>query len=290
VKIIEKYLGLSLPIKLIASSLIFVIAGPGFFYFLTEYATYFYIVSQGVRVPFEGVPYLSATVALLSVVLALCASLIFVITRLIIASIGAQIVGLITNLTRIADEGLKKYREDGGELFHKLSFSNIISLIEGLSLRNLSILCFVFFLAIAGIVNFIGIPSTKDKLALVIAFSFYITVALFTLWSKTFSWFVAVIVVLVFYISSINFLMDSDRYKVFLQVVGYGGGIPIKVQYIEGSKVEDLNLIIRSSTALLSERNESGEYSEIPMRNVKKIIYKKHSVNIETKVLTKNSS
>lgn len=278
-KIIEKYLGLSLPIKLILSSLVFIVAGPGFFYFLTEYATYFYLVSLGVRVPFEGVPYLSATVALLSVILALLAAVIFFVTRLIIASIGAQIVGTISNLSFMVDKGLNEYRKQGGKLFYKLNFSSILSSIERLSLKNIIILCCVFIMIISLIILLINeINPIKGKTKLIIVISFYTTTALFTLWSKAVSWFVAVIVVLLFYVCSIGFLLDSERYKVFLQVVGYGGGIPIEVEYREKSKIDSLNLVIRTSTSLLSEKNGSGEYIEIPTINIKKIIYKKHKL------------
>ncbi|MEE9338313.1 MAG: hypothetical protein V3U87_09550 [Methylococcaceae bacterium] len=290
-KIIEKYLTWSLPLKLIASSLVFIIAGPGFFYFLTEYATYFYIISQGVRAPFEGVPFLSSSVALLSVLLAFCASLVFIATKLLIALFAFPIIELITKITIDGDDVLKEYHKSGGQLLKKFSFSNIVSSIESLSVKKIMFLNFIFIFIIVVIINIIDTLYPLDKVVPTVLFSLYITVGLFTLWSKNFSWAIAILAVLIFYITSVVFLFDSSRYKVFLQKIGYGGGIPIQVQYMDNfKKTEHLNLIIRTSTALLSERNESCEYSEIPMRNIEKITYKNFTINSKQKVLTKNCS
>ncbi len=281
VNLISTFLELSLPIKIFVSSLTLLIAGPGFLYILTEYATYFYIVSLGIRPPFEGVAYLSATVAFLSLVLALCAAVIFIITRFVIGGIGAQIVDFIKSISLLFDEGLREYHREGGKLFHKLSFSNYVGSIEKLPFKSVIGLAFVFFLLILGIVNIVGVSPEADAKGVIMYFTLYTTIALFTLWSKAFSLGIAIIFVLLFYISSINFLLDSERYKEFLQIVGYGGGIPIEVEYKNDSIDKSLKLVIRTSTSLLAEQNKVGKYVEIPIENIKKIIYKKHTINNE---------
>lgn len=275
-KIISYFLSLSLPIKIISSSFVVIVAGPGFLYFLTEYATYFYVMSLGVRPPFEGAPYLSATVAFLSIILAVCASLIFISTRLIIGLIGVKIVEGIKSILVIADLGLDEYRKNGGHLFQKLSFSNTIELIEKLSLKHIIGLIFGLNFLILLLLKFIGVASSSEESAILIFTTLYTSIALLTLWSRLFSWIVAIICVLIFYASAIVFLFDSEKYRIFLQLVGYGGGIPIKVEYQDNSKTESLNLIIRTSTSLLTERDlDKNKYFEIPLESVKTIVYKK---------------
>ncbi|OAH97388.1 hypothetical protein A1353_23160 [Methylomonas methanica] len=268
----QKIMGLSLPLKIVISSIVFAIAGPGFLYVITEYATYFYIVSLGVRPPFEGMSYLSASVALLGFILSTFAAIIFIITRFLINFIGGQIVVLVKELSSIADKGITEYRANGGFLLKNISFSNAVDSIQNLKLVQVLLLEAFFIVLIYTALKLVEINDTANY---TLVFIFYITIAVFTIWSKLFSWIVAAIVVCCFYFYSFSFFVfDSDHYKAFLKIVGYGGNIPIEIEYLSGGQRESLNLILRTSTSLLGETKESGEHIEIPISNIKKITYK----------------
>jgi len=271
---ISRYLELSLPMKIFFAAVAGAIAGPGFLAFLSEYAAYQYALTVGVRPPLEGIPYLSATVALVSLILALLASLVFLITRWFFALVGAMLIDTIERISAVLDQGLQDYRNKGGKFFKKFSVTEAISSINKLSFfqvsglaASLSLVIWLVIIKTSGFGVFHNVKSTA------FAFVFYTSIAIFSLWHRAFAWFVAVLVVILFYFFSITALFDTDRHAFFLKVIGYGGGIPIIVEYEGDRSQEKLNLAIRTTTSLMSMPDASGEFVEIPLHRVRRIIY-----------------
>ena len=80
--IIDRYAALSVLFKLLISSSIGILAGASFIGFISEYATYYYAISYGVRLPVEGVPYLSITITLISILILVSSITTFAILSL----------------------------------------------------------------------------------------------------------------------------------------------------------------------------------------------------------------
>jgi hypothetical protein len=274
VSLISRYLELSLPLKIFAAAVAGAIAGPGLLAFMSEYAAYTYALTVGVRPPVEGVPYLSATVALISLILALFASFVFLTTRWIFALIGAQAIDVIGKISPILDQGLQNYRDNGGKFFEKLSVAEAISSIKKLSFLQVTCLAAGFSLGIwffTKKTSGFGILDNVEGFAF--AFAFYASIAIFSLWNRAFAWFVAVLAVILFYFFSIKALFNTEGHAFFLKTIGYGGGVPVIVEYEGDRSQEKLNLAIRTTTSLMGTPNASGEYVEIPLHRVRRIIY-----------------
>jgi hypothetical protein len=273
-QLISRYLEFSLPLKIFFAAVAGTIAGPGLLAFLSEYAAYQYALTIGIRPPVEGIPYLSATVALVSLILALLASLVFLITRWFFAFAGAQLIDMIENISAMLDQGLQDYRNKGGKFFKKFSVAEAISSIKRLSFLQVSILAVclsvVFWLVIIKTSGFWVLHNVKVA---AFAWAFYASIAIFSLWHRAFAWFVAVLAVILFYLFSIKALFNTEGHAFFLKAIGYGGGVPIIVEYERDRSQEKLNLAIRTTTSLMSMPDISGKYVEIPIDRVQRIIY-----------------
>lgn len=265
---------LTIPIKIVVGAIFGVIAGPGLITYLSEYATYFYAINLGIRPPLEGIPYLSATVAFLSLILAVTAAMIFIITRLSLAFVSAQLIDFVRMVAVIFDEGFEEYKEKGGRFVKWLTLSDSLEKIRNLSfLRVLVLIIFVFviFYLLFGVLIY---EKEKEGNAATWFFSAYTSIAILTLWRKWFTYLVGVLAAISFYVFSWQVLFDFENQEKFLRVIGYGGGIPIRVE-LQKEGNEKINLYLRTTTALLGLDISNNENVEIPLANVKKIIYLK---------------
>lgn len=271
---IKGFLGLSLPLKLIIGSVVGAVAGPGLVALMSEYASYAYALEIGVRPPLEGIPYLSATAALASLVLAVLAAVVFVITRLAISWIGGHVVGLIEDVTSIVDKGIAAYREAGGNLLRRISARESLNSIRNLSLNRVVALSGGLSLAFVVAVRLMPL-SLSDAEVLVFSFviPIYVVVAVFTVWSRSFAFFVAGAAVLAFYVLSLGVLFDTEKHREFLRLIGYGGEIPIQVEFGANEGAVSLSLSIRTTTALIGRPTGLDGVVEIPLSRVKSISY-----------------
>ena len=272
-KIIKWFAELSLPLKLVVGSVVGAIAGPGWIAFLSEYATYMYAISLGVRPPVEGIPYLSATAALASLVLAIVASIIFLITRFLFAVIGGQVVAFVYEIAKAFDEGIQEYRRRGGRFLSNLKVSESLEMIRGLSLVHvvgivlgLSLALFIFF----GWFDEDG--EAQEGKAMAFVLSLYFSVAILSLWSRWFSWVVGVVAAAAFYVVSWQVFLDFEYHEKYLGVIGYGGGVPVHVDFDAGGS-QDFDLFLRTSTSLIGKVAKQDDVIEIPVDKIRRIVY-----------------
>lgn len=271
---IQKFLGLSLPLKLIVGSIVGAVAGPGLVGVMSEYASYAYALEIGVRPPLEGIPYLSATAALASLVIAVLAAFVFILTRWVISRIGGQVVEIVGELLSIIDKGIDAYQAAGGNLFKKISARESLESIRNLPLKKVIVLSGGLSAALVGLVNVLPMSlSDTDANAFSIVIALYVTVAIFTIWSRSFAFFVAGAAVVAFYVVSLGALFDTEKHREFLRLIGYGGEIPIQVEFGPNESVVDLSLSIRTTTALLGRPTGLEGVVEIPLSRVKSISY-----------------
>ncbi|MGJ0516691.1 MAG: hypothetical protein ACR65O_13190 [Methylomicrobium sp.] len=196
---IKKFISLSFPIKLIIGSIASVIAGPGVVSFVSEYASYYYALEIGVRPPLEGIPYLSATTALVSFIFALSASIVFISTRWMISRIGGQFVDFVENILPIFSKGLymvRFYTTAGGKFIKKISASDALNLIKGLSFTNVIFLAVALSLLLICLIEALPLFKNINEATLVIGVTIYVTVTIFTIWSNSFAWVFAGIAVI----------------------------------------------------------------------------------------------
>lgn len=271
---IQRFLGLSLPLKLIVGSVVGAVAGPGVVGVMSEYASYAYALEIGVRPPLEGIPYLSATAALASLVIAILAAIVFVLTRWVISMIGGQVVEIVNNSLSIIDKGINSYREAGGKLFKKISAKESLNSIRNLPLKKVIALSGGLSVALIGLFNVLPMSlSDTDAKAFPIVIALYVTVAIFTIWSRSFAFFVAGAAVVAFYALSLGVLFDTGKHREFLRLIGYGGEIPIQVDFGPNESVVSLSLSIRTMTALIGTPAGSDHIVEIPLSRIKSISY-----------------
>ena len=274
--IIRQFVGLSIPLKIVSAGLVSALAGSSVLYFLMEYQTYFYFISIKIRPPFEGTQYLSATVALFGLLLAICAAIVFLGVRWMLGQVSAVIVGTVTNIMSMLDVALDDYHRNGGKRLATFRFIDLVSAFQRLRFGTVFVLIGIFYIFVGKALGVSGLNPPKDAQAAQYILTFYFSVSLLSLWSKSFSWQSAIIVVFVFYISVILYFIDFEKYRSFLRIVGYGGGIPISVEMKDTKKHEEMLLAIRTPESLISEKDDQGEYVEIPFSNVSKITYRKN--------------
>lgn len=241
---------------------------------MSEYASYAYALEIGVRPPLEGIPYLSATAALASLVIAVLAAFVFVLTRWAISRIGGQVVEIVGELLSIVDKGIDAYREAGGKLFKRIGARESLNSIRNLPLKKIFVLSGGLSAALVALLYVLPLSlSETDAKAFSIIISLYVTVAIFTIWSRSFAFFVAGAAVVAFYTLSLGTLFDTEKHRAFLRMIGYGGEIPISVEFGPNESILELSLSIRTTTALLGRPAGSDGIVEIPLSRVKSISY-----------------
>ncbi len=277
-KIIEKYLGLSFPLKLAVGAIVGVVAGPGLIGFLSEYATYAYALRIGIRPPLEGIPYLSATVTAGSLFLALSASIVFIFARIVAARIAGRIIGLFRDVSVSANKLSTLFDNLFKVRINKTGHDDLINKVKSISPRNaliLSISISLLFGAILFAIEYYNKSSTNPFIPGVFG-SVFSLVAFLTIWRKAAIWWVAIASAILFYALSFYFIFSINYYSHFLRIVGYGGGSKIDVEYVESAKPPTLSeyyLLLRTSHSLICLETDKSTVTEIPIRTVKAIKY-----------------
>lgn len=258
-KIISEFSQLSLVIKIAISTLASTFAGAGFIGFVSEYATYYYAISNSVRLPVEGVPYLQMTITLISV--AVLCSIIFL---LLIFSFYFYLTGLV--FKHVVSRDLSK------------PVKIILFSISMLPLLVSIVLIFAFFYSVTSVsshyVYFKVVPIkngidqyipyiTMLALLLLISLGFYI-------YPKTKNIFISLTIL----VSSLAFsfsLFNADLYTYLLQKTKMGGGYEITIKTKEKTVTKKLFLITKENIMLYND--EMTEVVEIPKNNIQEYSY-----------------
>jgi hypothetical protein len=270
---IKKTIELTLPLKIILASVLTAIAGPGFLAFSAEYATYHYALSAGVRPPVEGVPFLAATVALGSILLAIMATGLFLLFRYGLKLVLGMYLYMVNEFAQTIDQVTEVLPNDFGENVKSFRLRETVSSIPKLKAKKAFIIISVMAIAIGILLealHFISL-SSSDSIAFHSAIMTWL--ALLTVWRPVILWFVGVVAVGVFYLSILYLMFSGNNYEEFLREVKFGGSIPITIEYNdENNTKEKYNLIIRTSTVLLV-KNKHDNIKEIFLENIRSVGY-----------------
>ena len=281
-QLFKKFLLLSFPLKFLIGSIFGIIAGPGLLSFLSEYATYIYAISHNIRPPLEGIPYLSASVALISLVLSIIAISIFLLTKLILAktlngllSTIKDVISMIDMIKLEKNTLMKDSLEKSNTILHQTvnTFQNLkwkYSLIITIFLSSM------FTLLVYGILKFNTFFTHEPMPDItVLKFTFlYVFVVLLSLWKPIINWIISISVAISFYFLSFNFLFDTHNYSQYLKVIKYGGEINIELDYKDTRKKENVILILRTRDYLFIKKGTKSDSIEVPLNNIRAIKYK----------------
>ena len=243
----------SFPLKLILSAL-GAIGGAGILGFLSDYATYWYALSIGVRPPLEGVPYLSTAVAFISLSMLLTGAVCFI-------GVFGLFSFLLSTPQRVSlwilrpfgyESTPEEIREGPFANMKKASMRERIFFVLGLTVT-------IVILAMAA--SFIGlwdirevVPGYKVEWYWGVLLGFFWTLILSTiLIFPALKWPTSVVFTLVYFICAIVLLFQPVVYGELLRRVGYGGGLPITLHCKDTAlqnKLEngDLSLMLRTMT------------------------------------------
>ena len=268
--VVNKFLSLSFPVKLLIGA----IAGSGSLAFLSEYATYYYALNENIRPPLEGIPYLSASVALASLAMSVAAICIFLFTRWVLEKFFIHPVTYFRESFQVLGKKLNveinhpdKAIEKGINSLRAMEFGGAIPVILTISMLFALIVCLVQYISakVSGGILF-GFSEFKYL-------SIYFSIVLLTLWKPIVNSVIAIISVVGFYLFSVTLLFNTDHYSNYLKIIKYGGNIPISLQYKDTLSTEKYVLVLRSRDYVFVRVAPEGLALELPIQNVRSIRY-----------------
>ncbi len=288
-----------LPLKLFIGALIGVLVGPGLLGFLSEHATYTYALYYGARPPLEGIPYLKAAITLGAMLLMLGGACVFLVI-LLVAGFPAWLVTRqmefyhLQTHTQLRSDILERLRSASTNTVFKIATVEalVFGFLAGLfrwvkPMRPLTEPLSKILGDLYGVAqpkfdpNFASKfhPAELGLLAAVIVF-----VAVFLVYRPRIAWWFAAILTVVSIFCALSFMFNPPKYARFLRFVGYGGGIPVTVEFKEEAAAPPAQnaaapppakysaaLLLRTTTALIFYDKNEEIIREIPMDKVKSL-------------------
>lgn len=269
---------LGFPLKLLIAALTGIFGGAGVLAYLSDYATYYYAISVGVRPPLEGVPYLSAAIALGTVLILSSSAAIFTLCffafRLLFIQIhmAFQMRDMLDQ--KLAEKPIKPFREKYAEFRQRpLRVRVIWSIFCGIVL-----FIFLFIFRALNLVSGVLIWLDNLGLAGVAAFSIgFITALVFFIPKSV--WFISGTFTFGYVMLAISFMFQPFEYAKFLRFVGYGGGLPIMLQSKDATLQATLlktnvSLILRTNDTMIVLDTKTRRFLEIPRSEIVHFSYK----------------
>lgn len=264
----------SLPIKLTIGGFLAAIGGSSFIGFLSEYATYIYAISFGIRPPLEGVPYLKAGVTLISMTLLIGAALMFC-SIIGVFKLFSLLCGLVSWLSsRLSPSWRARISgsTDINDYFKNKSWWKKwgAALLVGISMYLIFIILNYFFK--------IEFWNREDFQLASVIYSIFAFLAFATLVQPSALKWMAVTGTLLYLLAWIVFLFNTTYYAYLLRYIGYGGGLPISIELKDGNLPsagidENLYMIIRTTNAVITLDKTSSKFIEIPNDQIKAIAH-----------------
>jgi len=237
------------------------LVGAGVLGVLSEYATYNYAIFYGFRPSFEGVPYLKAAVTFISFAFLFFGAFIFISIVLVIRWYASQ-AALVTRfgnfMTRKigASERGRKFLEKYPYVFADAR----TTLQHLLSKPSWFVKCFsVIFCALSLIIfyficdaNFAS-ESVGFKIRLSILSTILFLALLSSIIWKGLVWLCASLGSVLSVVTALVLMFNPPVYANFLRIVGYGGGMPIKIMSGDENArvVAEGYLLLRTTDSLL---------------------------------------
>lgn len=270
----------SFPLKLIFGAILPVVAGTGFLAYFTDYATYYYAASVGVRIPLEGLQYLKASVTLASfLLLATCAG-IFIVLKLVAEIFCMLVISAGSRKRTLIEKSAPNVGSQPNGFFSWFRYFWHGDVRE-LDLGSRIFACFISTLLttfIGWVATFLfpNIDSGSTLTILICAlFGFFATLSYVVPGSI---WFISFGFTSVWFLFCLSFLMNTVKYEWFLHTVGYGGKISVTLHKKADSTLPDLSktptlLVIRTNEFFVVVDTGKNEILEVPRTEVDYISY-----------------
>ncbi|KAB0599108.1 hypothetical protein [Cupriavidus pauculus] len=245
---------------------------------LSEYATYNYAIHYGFRPAFEGVPYLKATVTLISFLILLFGALVFTGIVFLINyfvtqfSIAERLADRIAARLLTSDEGKRILATNPGIRTVLRVTANYLLTKPSRAISGV----FWGYWAIATSSFYLLISHSNPEMEIENRIIISICLALFVfavvsclIWEKLI-WLYATMGAVTTVVATVVLMFNAPVYAEFLRLVGYGGGIPIQIsEKMEGDtrslihgylmlRTTDSLLLYNSNTNLISEYSRSA--------------------------------
>lgn len=272
----------TLPLKLILGGLLGALGGAGFVGFLSEYATYSFSIHYGFRPPLEGIPYLKATVALGSFALLLTGAIVFLLSLLLVRSIIWSMEAptgwasrLLSHTTPIRRTPIQSFQTVFVRLAQRPSWQVLaVALVVGLATGGIAYFEFRFL----GGTTFRKPTPALNPLLFGLGGVVYGIVLTVALARRGAIWWLGGIATLGYFVAWIWVLFSPPWYAAFLRTVGYGGGLPITVEFREQATTRqsqqiDCFLLLRTTEALLVLSASSDKVLEIPRDQIRTVAH-----------------
>lgn len=270
----------TLPLKLVLGGLLGALGGAGFVGFLSEYATYSFAIHYGFRPPLEGIPYLKATVTLGSFALLLTGALVFLLSLLLVRSIIWSMeapMGWASRLhvrsTPSKRTPIQTFRTVFVRLAQRPSWQVLlVALVVGLITGGIAYFEF-------GLLRHTtpSVPASElDQIHFGLGGLVYGIVLTLALARRGAIWWLGGLATLGYFVAWIWVLFSPPWYASFLRTVGYGGGLPLTVEFREQAAPTqtqqiDCFLLLRTTEALLVLTANSDKVLEIPRDQIRTI-------------------
>jgi hypothetical protein len=259
VLLIKRFLSLPLWKKVIFSSIISAIGSGTIIGFSSRFSLYYYAYKQGIRVPLEGVEYLSVSVGIIS-------SIAFLFT-----TFGALTIDTILKL--LGSKLMKKIFPD-----KRTGKENVLT--NSVSVFLIIVLFYFFGKNIPDLIGYNGDLSGFIGLGLLftksIAIVLLILIVYFLPPKPGFRYFLTKAVVFVGICGVLITSFNQRTYKSFLEKIKYGGDTQIIIEYRKADNSEDYltgGLLLKTKKYLIIKSNSPSMITEIPLNRVSKVDY-----------------
>lgn len=263
----------SIPLKLLVSALLGVFGGAGLLGFISEYATYNYAIYFGIRPPLEGIPYLRAAVAFASLFLLLSGAVVFAVIVFSLRSFAWYIDAiprLFTFPLRLCGRDAKSSERRHGEALAALRARPLWQLVLGSLL--LAVLMF------AGHPNLVTGRSEFDESMLKGVLAVQTFIVVLAVARPPSIWWNAIVVTVAYFATCIYLLFSPLKYSELLRILGYGGGLSVRLELRDTSASRDFDpdlhqLMLRTNEAVILYDRNRATFSEIPREQVHRIVH-----------------
>lgn len=221
----------SIPIKIILAGIVSALGGSGYIGFLSEYATYFYALSNGFRIPAEGSPYLKVTIASISFSVMLLCAIIYMMFYFIV-KINLSSNKWVNKIQKKTIDSLQLKSKTPKSIHWLYNTSQ-----KTMGIAGALVVAFISSIVIAILPYFSvskEIPIPIHLFLFCVSFTYFICTSL-PLIDKKYLTAACVFTTLFYLISTPLFLFNDNVYGTILKEIKYGGGTRVTI-YLEDKK------------------------------------------------------
>jgi hypothetical protein len=270
----------SFPLKLLFSAILPVAAGTGFLAYFTDYATYYYAASVGVRVPLEGLQYLKASVTLASFLLLVTCAGVFTVLTLLAKIFGMLVISSRKQVDQSKDafDPNAESEPDGFVARFKYFWRADVRKFT-LGWRMCACVVSMALTTLIGWIATLLLPNIDSGGTIVIStcalFGFFATLSFAVPGSI---WFISFGFTSAWFLFCLSFLMNTAKYEWFLHTIGYGGKIAVTLHKKADSQLPELSktptlLVIRTNEFFVVVDTDKKEILEIPRAEIHYVSY-----------------